>query len=221
MGFSFNQRLRSEGVPLLFLPGWGFDARLLKIYQLIPEETLIVPDSFVDPHSLERELLYFLKQNSCDTIRIAGWSLGAQLGLDFYLVHSHRVKELVLLAMRKSWPAHEIEEIRQGICRDMKNFMRDFYRKCFLGYKKAYQKFTDELQDQYLSEMTMENLLAGLDYLQNFTPPDSLPQKSKVRIIHGRKDVVAPIGDMAGFPGVEPEIYPHSGHMVLIEGCVL
>ena len=215
MHFSFVRA--SDDIPLLFLPGWGFDARLVQLYRLFPGRSLLLPVSFLDPASLDADLSAFLRTEKIDRIAVRGWSMGALLGLDFSLAHPGLVARLDLLAMRSSWPRQEIDATRQGINGDLPEYMREFYRKCFLGYKKAYQEFQRGLQDRYLAELDPELLHAGLDYLAASTLPGKVPPETKVTVIHGRRDLVAPVDHMAKLPGAACEILPHGGHMVLLD----
>lgn len=217
MAFFFSPLPQSGDTPLLFLPGWGFDARLLHLFKLYHGKTLILPDSFVDPSCFEEELLLFLHKEKVGKMAIVGWSMGAQLGLGFAAAHPGRVAALDLVAMRGSWPRQDIEVIKEGLSRDFRGFMSEFYRKCFLGYRAAYKEFTLALQDDYLQKNDRKKLVAGLDYLRHFRLPPSLPAGIPVKIIHGRKDVVAPVSNMARLPGAACEIMPHSGHMVLLD----
>ena len=203
---------------LLFLPGWGFDARLVDLYQLFPGRCLILPDSFIDPAGFSIDLSIFLQSRRIAEIAVVGWSMGAQLGLDFCLTHAHQVGRLDLVAMRSHWPQQELTATRTAIAADLPGYMRDFYRKCFLGYKRPYQDFVRELQDDYLCRLDMGVLAAGLDYLQNYVFPASVPDGAAVHIIHGRKDVVAPAGERPQLSGAaSSEVFANAGHMVLLD----
>jgi pimeloyl-ACP methyl ester carboxylesterase len=217
MGFSLSSSTQPGGIPLLFLPGWGFDARLVKLYRLFAGRCLILPESFVDPACFAVELQSFLQSENIAKIAIVGWSMGAQIGLDFCLTHAHLVAQLDLVAMRGRWPPPEITAIRTAIAADLPGYMRGFYRKCFLGYKKPFHDFVLALQDDYLRKLDREILVAGLDYLQNFTPPARVPGAVAVRMIHGRQDVVAPVGEMVRLAGAACEVFPRAGHMVLLD----
>lgn len=217
MGFSLSSSMQPDDIPLLFLPGWGFDARLVKLYGLFGGRCLILPASFLDPACFAAELLAFLQSEKIARIAIAGWSMGAQLGLDFCLAHSHLVTRLDLVAMRSRWPRQEIAAIRSAIDADLPEYMRGFYRKCFLGYKKPLHDFVLALQDEYLRKLDRDILVAGLDYLQNFIPPARGPEGVAVHIIHGRQDVVAPVGEMLQLAGATCEVFPHAGHMALLD----
>lgn len=216
VSFSFTVPATSGGIPTLFLPGWGFDSGLIPLYNLFPGQSLIVPESFPDPAGVTEALLLQLERTGTAKIHLVGWSMGAQLGLDFSLAHPHRVASLSLVAMRSRWPTADIAAIREGLAADAAGFMRGFYRKCFLGYRRPYLRFVDKLESAYLAGIDEATLAAGLDYLEGFSPPDK-PPDVPVRIIHGRKDVVAPPAERVALKGADELILPHSGHMVLLD----
>lgn len=217
MSFSLSSATHPGDMPLLFLPGWGFDARLVDLYQLFPGRCLILPDSFIDPAGFSVDLSIFLQSRRITEIAVVGWSMGAQLGLEFCLDHAHQVGRLDLVAMRSCWPPQEIAKTRTAITADLPGYMRDFYRKCFLGYKRPYQDFVRELQDDYLRKLDRGILAAGLDYLQNYVFPARVPDGVAVHIIHGRKDMVAPAGERPQLFGAASEVFANAGHMVLLD----
>jgi hypothetical protein len=94
--------------------------------------------------------------------------------------------------------------------------MRGFYRKCFLGYRKEYNEFSSHLQDEYLNELHVDTLLSGLDYLEQFTLP-VIPSSVEVHLIHGAKDIVAPVEERAVFTGIKETLFPSGGHGVLFD----
>lgn len=219
MSFSLSSAARPGEMPLLFLPGWGFDARLVALYRLFPGRCLILPDSFIDPVCFAADLAAFLRSRRIAEIAVLGWSMGAQLGLDLCLSHARLVRRLDLVAMRSRWPQQEIVATRTAIAADLPACMRDFYRRCFLGCKRPYHDFVSKLQDDYLRRLDREILMAGLDYLQDFTMPARLPGEVAVRIIHGRRDMVAPLEEMPRLPGAASEVFTNAGHMVLLDHC--
>ncbi|MFH1215595.1 MAG: alpha/beta hydrolase [Pseudomonadota bacterium] len=216
MTFSFAGLSHSDVSPLVFLPGWGFDGRLISLFRLFPARRIIMPDSFLHPSTLERDLFAFLGNHGAG-ISIVGWSMGAQLGLDFSCAHPELVDRLTLVSMRQYWPLAEIQEIRKGLEEDWRDFMRGFYRKCFLGYKKEYRQFVAVLEDDYLNRLDLKTLWSGLDYLERFRVPSPVPDAVPVSVLHGRKDVVAPVGEMVQLGAMECDVIAHGGHMVLLD----
>lgn len=216
MFFSFASTIPSKGAPLLFLPGWGFDARIVSLYRLFRGRNLILPDSFVNPYVLLASLPIFLQQKKIAKISVAGWSMGAQVALDFFLTNPNQVADLTLISMRDHWPSEELDMIRSSITTDMSAYMRGFYRKCFLGDKKNYHLFVYQLQENYLQTLDTKLLLTGLDYLEGFSLPLQFPEGVAVHMIHGSKDMIAPIKEMPYIPEATCEIFQSCGHMVLL-----
>ena len=117
------------------------------------------------------------------------------------------------VALRGRWPGREIKEIQAEFSRIPESFLQDFYRKCFLGDKKAYRDFTATLQPLYLAAAAANrNLLQhGLDYLGGFTIPRQLPD-IPIRVVHGRQDIIAPLNEMPDLAGAEVEVVENAGH---------
>ncbi len=217
MTFFLVPHAKSSETPFLFLPGWGFDYRLVNLFHLFPQKNLILPNTFLAPAWLNDDLPAFMDKKGFEKINIIGWSMGAHLGLDFCLAYPERVNSLQVVAMRGKWPKDEIADIRDGVEDDLQGYMAGFYRKCFFGYKKYYKEFILCLQDDYLSRPGKDLLFSGLDYLEGWNMPAYVPEGVSVSVIHGRKDVVAPVEEMAHFPGVSCDVLPHSGHLVLLD----
>lgn len=198
----------------LFLPGWAFSGRVLLLAESAPAWAF--PDFVPDTASLSRRLLAFLDGQGIGRVHLAGWSLGAHLALDFALDYPQRVASLELMAMRASWPAEEIGAIRQGLRHGEEEFLRDFYRKCFLGYKKEYRRFVAEQQEELLAGRDMGLLERGLAYLAAWRPSARLPA-CPVRCWQGRRDVIAPASRQPLFVGAEVRLLEHGGHALFLD----
>ncbi|MDH3393574.1 MAG: methyltransferase domain-containing protein [Desulfobulbaceae bacterium] len=203
----------SSHLPLFFLPGWGFDGRIL---ELAPKPVAaIAPVGFSEPADLVSGLADFLDTNGIEKIRLAGWSMGANLALDFAGAHLQRVDSLFLFAIRKQWPPEEIAAIRNDLDRDPAAFMQSFYRKCFLGDRAGYARFVDVLQGAYLDEMDPALLHRGLDYLQSVTPSAGVGVND-LHVIHGGRDIIAPVTEMMEIPEATIEIHEKAGHALFL-----
>jgi malonyl-CoA O-methyltransferase len=196
--------------PLLFLPGWGFDGR---ITELLDEHgrSWIYPATVLDPASLTSDLVAFLNEKGIDRIELKGWSMGANLALDFARTYPDRVATLELFGMRSSWPAVEIDAILTELQADPAAFLQTFYRKCFLGHLSAYRSFVKNLQNDYLRNLDRGLLAKGLAYLRTaqWAPAPEIP----TRLVHGRNDIIAPLGQRADIPAATVEIVEHGGHL--------
>jgi malonyl-ACP O-methyltransferase BioC len=160
------------------------------------------------------DLTTYLDEKKINKIILVGWSMGANLGLDFCRNYPDRVSKLYLLSMRASWPDEEIKNIRAGLHADPHGFMTGFYRKCFLGHKKDYLHFMKKIKNHLPVNLNL--LDSGLNYLAAYRL-DSRPLATiKIKIIHGAKDVVAPVAEVPSIAGSTQNIIPHAGHPVFL-----
>ncbi len=211
--FASAGRTAAPQLPLVFLPGWGFDGRILESAARVPH--CFAPAGFIDPVDLIEDLAAFLDGAGLEKIRLAGWSMGAHLALAFAGAHPHRVDSLFLFSMRKAWPTEEIAAIRRDLDADPASFMRSFYRKCFMGDRAGYARFAEDLQERYLREMDLPLLHRGLEYLEHSQPVTGGGVKD-LHLFHGRRDIIAPVAEMADLPGAAVEIFEKEGHALFL-----
>ena len=214
--FQDNALLKTgSGTPTLFLPGWGFDGRIIRLLEPMPH--WIYPETPLDPETFMQELLRFLAAKNIRNLRIAGWSMGAMLGLEFAARHRDLLDSLLLVSLRDHWPEHEIKEIRAELSLNPEAFLKGFYRKCFLGDKKAYRKFCASLEPLYLAAVktNIGRLQRGLDFLATFKIPSPVPDLP-IRVVHGRQDIIAPVHEMPRLAGAEIKVIDNAGHSVFL-----
>lgn len=200
--------------PVIFLPGWAFSGQVLALAE--PPYPWLSPVAPLDPATALPEILAFLAEHHLETIQLVGWSLGAFLAFDFASTFPEKVTSLTLLGMRASWPSSEIEAIRQGLATDPVAFLRDFYRKSLLGYKKESRRFVTEQQEALLESLDMQVLGRGLNYLAQWRLPAQIPQ-CQVSCWHGRRDIIAPEVEQAMIPGARTTIIEHGGHALFLD----
>ncbi len=203
----------------VFLPGWGFDGQVI---ELLPDgQTWIVPDRQLDPESAIDDLVGFLDRQRIGSVIPVGWSLGANLALDFTLAHPDLVQALYLLAMRQSWPARQIAEIRADLGSDPAGFMRNFYRKTFLGHQPEYRKFAAEMENTFITNLDLTRLEKGLNYLEKYDLGARSKKIAELKIpiyqYHGGKDIIAPPSEMASVPGAVRQMIKGAGHPLFLD----
>lgn len=203
---------RTPSVPTVFLPGWGFDGRIIRLIQPVPAWTY--PRTMVDPATLTGDLLSFVEQEQPGKIKLVGWSMGALLALDFAGRYPELVDELILISLRRDWPAAEVTRLHAELAKDPVLFMQDFYRKCFLGHREEGRTFSSTLARDYLDCLGPEKLdllHRGLDYLGSTgIRPAAGP---KTLLVHGSRDIIAPYTEMAELSGAAREIVDKAGHL--------
>lgn len=206
--------LSPEAIPVIFLPGWGFDGRVLQLAGTT-DVNWFAPDRLLDPACFQEEFAVALAEEGIDRFVLAGWSMGAHLALDFARLHPERVVQLYLLSMRQSWPVSEINAIRRDLGNSSSDFLSSFYRKCFLGHREAYRMFETTLVADYRAIADLAVLNRGLDYLAGVESSGSLNGLNVVQL-HGCKDLIAPYKERACLSGVLPFALSHVGHPVFL-----
>lgn len=209
-----HESLPNQKPLVLFLPGWGFSGQVLDLAER--RYLWARPTAPLDPATALPEILNFLSEHHLETIQLVGWSLGAFLACDFACAFPQKVTSLTLLGMRASWPISEIEAIRRGLATDPQAFMRDFYRKSLLGYKKESRRFVVEQQEALMASLDMQVLGRGLDYLAQWRLPVQGPP-CPVFCWHGRRDIIAPVAEQAMIPGARTVVIEHGGHALFLD----
>ena len=199
---------------VLFLPGWGFSGQVVEL--AAKQYAWANPAAPLDPATAVADILAYLAERQIAAIHLAGWSMGACLAVDFASTFPEKVAGLTLLGMRASWPAEEIVAIRSALVADPPKFLRDFYRKSLLGYKKESLRFVAEQQEALLESLDMQALGRGLDYLAQWRLPAQIPP-CPIACWHGRRDIIAPVTEQAQIPGARTFIIEHGGHALFLD----
>lgn len=177
---------------LVCLPGWAADYRLFSWLDLKYNYLFAMR---LSPFEFSKHLADYLHKISEDKISLLGYSLGGFLAADFAKNYSEMVGELILLSIRKGYDGKVIKEIKEKLIKNQRGYLYRFYLDCFskddaqgLGW------FKQHLLKDYLKEMRLEDLMAGLDYLEIARiNPQSLRPINKISIFHGEDDRIAPL----------------------------
>ena len=209
--------LAAQAPPLIFLPGWGFTGSILELDPLLSRlpRNLIVTSGQLDPDCITEDLAAFLDHHKHAQIDLAGWSMGAYSALEFSNHYPDKTNRLYLLAMRANWPQNEISRIDADLTANRQKTMSAFYRKCFIGHKQAYKKFTAAFEARYLKEMDIDLLRKGLKFLARATTKTLRPSCPTTQL-HGRRDIVAPADQRAIIPGTDTILVTDSGHALFL-----
>jgi len=206
--------------PVVFLPGWGFDGRLLSLVD--SAHPWWGPAAAPHPAKLAAELDALLQARQWGKIVLVGWSLGARLALEYTVRRPEVIGALVLLSLRANWPQEELAAIRAGLAADPVAFMSDFYRKCFLGYREAWQQFVALQLEDRLRKIDLAMLEAGLARLaQPLAPLIERVGKAALPpvqpwLVHGKKDIIAPFGERCWMDGGRQLELANGGHALFL-----
>ncbi len=208
--------LASSTTPIAFLPGWGFTAEILQLANQYKSQAIpwIIPQELIDPYTIVHDLHSFLTHNSIQRIDIIGWSLGAYAAMNFARQFPEKINRVILIAMRNKWPQEEIDAIQSELARNPEKCLRSFYRKCFLGDKKTYRVFTELFEPPLLNNTDVKKLSRGLDFLAE-NQPQQMTQKETF-LLHGGRDIIAPITEMSDVHHARRTILSQSGHAAFL-----
>ncbi len=179
------------GPSMVLLPGWATDGRVFD--GLFPGAASVRSCGPLRPEGFPDRLAAFLDGAVQGPVTIVGWSLGGFLAAEFARRHPARVRRLVLIGIRRRYPAADVEGVRARLLRDRRACLVDFYAQCFFPSRmRAYRSFRSGLQEDYLREMDDAALLEGLSFLAAADFPASGLASCPVTIVHGGKDAIAP-----------------------------
>lgn len=202
--------------PVFFVPGWGFDGRVLA---LAPDLSWLAPLGLVAPSTFADQLHEWLLAQGIAAVDLVGWSLGGYCALEFASRYPAQVASLTLHGVRQRWPAAEVAALEAALTAEPRAFLSSFYRKCFLGYKAAHRRFLAEMEAYYLDSADPDTLRQGLRYLAEFALPERAP--CETLCCHGRRDVIAPIGERLALVGAQQVTLEHAGHPLFLEDGVV
>ena len=188
------------GPTMVLLPGWATDGRLFD--GIFPGVAAVRSCGPLRPEGFPDRLAAFLDGAVRGPVTVVGWSLGGFLAAEFAKRHPARVRRLLLIGVRRRYPAAEVEAVRAALLRGRRACLSDFYARCFFPSRmREYRAFRGGLQEDYLREMDEAGLLEGLSFLaENDFPGSGLPA-CPVTVVHGGKDVIAPAAEAQGLAG--------------------
>ena len=186
-----------EGDPsVVLLPGWATDGRIFD--GVFPGVTAVTTGP-LRPEGFTVRLAKFLDLAAHGPVTLVGWSLGGFLAADFARNYPDRVRRVVLVGIRRGYPVTDLTAVRATLDRDREACLSTFYAQCFHPSQlPAYRRFRAGLQEAYLREMDGDVLREGLMYLAGARLSGGTLPTCPVEIVHGGKDVVAPLAEAEG-----------------------
>jgi pimeloyl-[acyl-carrier protein] methyl ester esterase len=208
-----NRRQKNH---LVLLPGWGFDWRIFRTLDL-PYNYLYTRNEYLT--DFQNGLKAALERNRIDMVSILGFSQGAFIASDFAGTNPAVVEEVILIGARKKYDKEILMNAKKLLTKNKKAYLYKFYRQCFSPQDGIpFQWFKRTLLKSYLSEMSLEQLIEGLDRLEQAEiQPRSLRGLRRVNIVHGRVDSIAPVSGALELAGSLPQsrlvIFEDAGHL--------
>jgi pimeloyl-ACP methyl ester carboxylesterase len=183
-----------EGDPsMVLLPGWATDGRIFD--GVFPGVTSVTTGP-LRPEGFSRRLAAFLDRAARGPVTVVGWSLGGFLAAEFAREYPDRVRRVVLVGIRRRYPEEDVGAVLRSLSADPGSCLSGFYSQCFYPSQiRAYRRFRAGLQAGYLREMDGDALREGLSYLAVARLSGETLPACPVTIVHGEKDVVAPLAE--------------------------
>jgi len=181
---------------MVLLPGWATDGRIFE--GALPGVTAVTTGP-LRPEGFSRRLAAFLDRTGRGPVTVVGWSLGGFLAAEFAREYPDRVRRVVLVGIRREYPEGDVAGVLRSLSSDPGSCLTAFYARCFFpSQMPAYRRFRAGLQAVYLREMDGEALREGLSYLASARLSRETLPACPVAIVHGGKDVVAPLAEAEG-----------------------
>ena len=201
---------RGELETLVLIPGWATDFRIFEDLDL--KFNYLLPVSF-SPFNFSEGLLPAMKENRLRKVSLFGWSLGGFVASDFAAGYKDKVKEVILLSVRKRYEREAIEKVRAYVKGNRKGYLYKFYLSFFSEKEReSFLWFKKHLLNDYLFRMKSKALFAGLDYLleAQLNPQDL--QGLRLKFIHGREDAIVPVSEVST---LLKDVLPHAEYIFL------
>ena len=197
---------------LLLVPGWGFDERIFERLSL-PYNYLLYTGC--DMAALEDAVL----ARGCGALDVLGWSQGGVALAALAAKYPGLIAELTLVGVRPAYPAEALEEIKGLLTRSTATYLKCFYKACLDRADLLWFKRT--LQKAYVARFTLDDLIAGLDWLaQVQLDVEALQNIASVTLVHGAADQVAPVQEARDLAAQLPQAryceVPGAAHAVFL-----
>ncbi|MDD5457891.1 MAG: alpha/beta hydrolase [Phycisphaerae bacterium] len=211
---------REQEQHLVLFDGWAFDHRIFSTLDLPYNYIFFCGEPAAD---FENRLKQALAENRIDKISLLGWSQGAFAACDFAAGNPDMIEEIVLVSARKKYEKEGLDDIKNYLVRNRTAYLYKFYKDCFSQReKKSYQWFKESCLRRYLEEMSLGQLINGLDRLgEAEITPHFLKKIKHIKIIHGKADSIAPFDEAVKLSNSLPQsqliTFAEAGHLPFLQ----
>lgn len=212
----FNLIDRGYESTLVLIPGWASDWRIFSSLNLA--YNYILPLKF-NPVNFNLSLSVFLHQKQLRKVSLLGWSLGGFVAHDFAIKYPQVIKEIFLISIRQKYDKAMLVELEQKLKNNKEAYLYKLYQSWFsLADEESLRWFRKNLLKKYLQELSLDYLLAGLNYLKNASlDVKSSEFTSNLTIFHGTEDKIAPLPEAESifkkYPSVKFVSLTQLGHL--------
>lgn len=192
---------------LLVLPGWGFDASIFLNQKW--EYNLWTIENFSFNSDLKKDEI----RQMPEPFSVLAWSIGGFV-LDKWLKSGLLLKDKIEKVFLMSVPAYFskdiVEKIKTGLKSNLVNTLKHFYSLVFYGNKEFYKKFVSQYQPKYLRSFSYEDLIQGLNFLQNYKQDFNQFQDLNTLYFYSTKDYIVSYSSVQSFLPSNVHIVPNT-----------
>ena len=187
--FRFINRGYKES--MLLVPGWATDSEIFEPLDL-PFNYFLPED--ISPLNFEEAFIRATDELNTAGLHLLGWSMGGFIAARLASKYPSMFNSVILVSVRRRYKKDEIENIKGCIRKNARAYLYKFYENLFSKSEGENRRwFKLRLARRYITEMSPEFLLEGLDYLLQAELECGGLAKSSVLFVHGDADGIAPI----------------------------
>ena len=211
--FKYIDRKKKDTIALV--PGWATDYRIFD--SLDADFNYLLPVKFA-PYDFDKPLIKAIEERGLNNISLLGYSLGGFVVSNFAAKHPGLIKELILVSIRKKYTKEGIEKVRENLRKNKRAYLYIFYSDC-VEKNADMSTAAKGLFKDYIDNFDTDYLLDTLKYFDDFKiSPELLRGIKDIKIIHGKKDKIAPLGEAKKIAGslknAELIIVENTGHYI-------
>jgi len=195
---------RGFGRSILLIPGWATDCEIFGRLD-IPYDYLLPEGAAGHAEETGKAVEALPEQVRARGIDILGWSMGGYIAADIFTARPAIFDRLILVSMRQRYDKSGLDDVRSFVKRSRAAYLKRFYGGLFSDGEDAdIAWFKESLLKKYTGDTAALGLFEGLDYLAQAELKAELLNDPKVTLVHGDRDVIAPIGEASSMSARMP-----------------
>ncbi len=180
---------------ILFIPGWASDTRVLDL----ADSPLTSPYGKCQrPADMIAHYTEMLGSSE-KKLDIVGWSMGALIASLVAQQMPEKIGRLIFVSAKGRYSPQEIEIAKDGVNKNLKAYLYNFYGRCFSQGTEALHTFKRTLFKEYCDIFDSGTLLEGLDLLARGVEGTQELDVIDKTFVYGMNDPVVSVKDAQDF----------------------